>query len=48
MPSEDKGRTKHEIVLDTLTDQVNEIEVKFDKGSGVLFLWQFELLVLPL
>ena len=40
-----KGRTKHDIVLKNLTSEQNTVEVAFDQGYGVLFLWYFELLV---
>ena len=45
VPGEDKGRTKHDVALKNLSSEQNTVEVSFDEGRGVLFLWYFELLV---
>ena len=43
--SEDQGRTTHDSEMEEVTDEPGEIEVLFDGGQGVLFLWYFEILV---
>ena len=45
VPSEDKGRTKHDSVVSDLQGKFHEVEIQFERGSGVLFLWYVELLV---
>ena len=49
VPSEDKGRTTHETVIsekDVGADP-GEVEIFFESGQGVLFLWYIEILVKP-
>ena len=45
VPSEDQGRTTHESKLDVDDAQDGEIEIFFDGGQGVLFLWYVEIMV---
>ena len=45
VPSEDQGRTTHESELDVDDAQDGEIEIFFDGGQGVLFLWFVEIMV---
>ncbi len=45
VPSEDQGRTVHESELDD--PENGEVEIFFDGGAGVLFLWYVELIVKP-
>ena len=43
--SEDQGRTKHDSEMEEVTDEPGEVDVFFDGGDGVLFLWYYEILV---
>ena len=45
VPSEDQGRTTHESELDVDDAKDGEIEIFFDGGQGVLFLWYVEIMV---
>ena len=45
--SEDQGRTKHDSEFDAEENKEGEIEIFFDGGQGVLFLWFVEILVTP-
>ena len=45
--SEDQGRTKHDSEFDADEHKEGEIEIFFDGGAGVLFLWYVEILVTP-
>ena len=47
VPGEDKGRTKHDSIVPFLPlDRPDDtIEILFEKGAGVLFLWYVEILL---
>ena len=49
VPSEDKGRTTHETVIseEDVGADPGEVELFFEDGDGVLFLWYIEILVKP-
>ena len=49
VPSEDKGRTTHESVIseEDVKADPGEVELFFEDGNGVLFLWYIEILVKP-
>ena len=43
--SEDQGRTTHDTEIEKVSNKPKEVEVLFNSGRGVLFLWYFEILV---
>ena len=43
---EDKGRTTHNSEMTNVTDKPGTVDLLFDDGEGMLFLWYFEILVL--
>ena len=43
--SEDQGRTTHDTEMEDVTNEPGEVEIFFNGGQGVLFLWYLEILV---
>ena len=38
---ENHGRTTHDTIMEELTDEPGTVEILFEEGSGILFLWDF-------
>ena len=44
---ENHGRTTHDTIMEDLTDEPSTVTLTFEEGYGVLFLWDFDILVQP-
>ena len=44
---EHQGRTTHDMIMEGLTDGQSNVTLTFEEGDGVLFLWDFDILVQP-
>ena len=41
------GRTTHDTIMEDLQDEPSTVMITFEEGYGVLFLWDFDIIVQP-